>query len=139
MNLDIFSDRLFKFSSRHSSLGDFICKVIVQEPAFGYLYGNGRFLLDGQRWIHSVPCISMVDKVVEPTNHSGNNAAVDGAGNDKVKRKKLKGKRAVVRWLKFFRWKKKKEYQRMTAEEKILYKLRKVSILVFRLVVVLFS
>ena len=45
----------------------------------------------------------------------------------KVKRKKLKGKRAVVRWLKFFRWKKKKEYERMTAEEKILYKLSKVS------------
>ncbi|CAA6670390.1 unnamed protein product [Spirodela intermedia] len=43
----------------------------------------------------------------------------------KPKRKKLKGKRAVVRWLKFFRWKKKKEYNRMTAEEKILYKLRK--------------
>lgn len=45
----------------------------------------------------------------------------------KVKRKKLKGKRAVVRWVKHFRWKKKKEHQRMTAEEKILYKLNKVS------------
>lgn len=43
-----------------------------------------------------------------------------------MKRPKLKGKRAVVRWLKFFRWKKKKDYERMTAEEKILYKLRKV-------------
>ncbi|XP_050204434.1 uncharacterized CRM domain-containing protein At3g25440, chloroplastic isoform X2 [Mercurialis annua] len=43
----------------------------------------------------------------------------------KVKRKKLKGKRAVVRWLKFFRWKKKKEYERMTVEEKLLYKLNK--------------
>ncbi|XP_021844051.1 uncharacterized CRM domain-containing protein At3g25440, chloroplastic isoform X2 [Spinacia oleracea] len=43
----------------------------------------------------------------------------------KVKRKKLKGKRAVVRWVKHFRWKKKKEHQRMTAEEKILYKLNK--------------
>ena len=41
-------------------------------------------------------------------------------------RKKLKGKRAVVKWLKFFRWKKKKEYERMTAEEKILYKRSKV-------------
>ncbi|XP_062081222.1 uncharacterized CRM domain-containing protein At3g25440, chloroplastic isoform X2 [Humulus lupulus] len=69
----------------------------------------------------------MVDKVVEPTNDSESNAAVDGVGNAtaKVKRMKLKGKRAVVRWLKFFRWKKKKEYERMTAEEKILYKLRK--------------
>lgn len=52
---------------------------------------------------------------------------VSGSANDipKPKRKKLKGKRAVVRWLKFFRWKKKKEYERMTTEEKILFKLRK--------------
>jgi hypothetical protein len=50
-----------------------------------------------------------------------------GDGDTKVKRKKLKGKRAVVRWLKFFKWKKKKDYERMTSEEKILYKLRKVS------------
>lgn len=54
-------------------------------------------------------------------------SAVSGGANDvtKQKRKKLKGKRAVVRWLKFFRWKKKKEYERMTSEEKILFKLRK--------------
>lgn len=31
----------------------------------------------------------------------------------------------MVRWLKFFRWKKKKDYERMTAEEKIVYKLKK--------------
>ncbi|XP_057965228.1 uncharacterized CRM domain-containing protein At3g25440, chloroplastic isoform X2 [Malania oleifera] len=64
-----------------------------------------------------------------PAGHCGGSTIIAGAGdtkgNAKVKRKKLKGKRAVVRWLKFFRWKKKKEYQRMTAEEKILYKLKK--------------
>ncbi|GAA0156576.1 RNA splicing factor [Lithospermum erythrorhizon] len=49
----------------------------------------------------------------------------DGSGEVKKKRKKLKGKRAVVKWLKFFRWKKKKEFDRMTAEERILYKLTK--------------
>lgn len=58
--------------------------------------------------------------------HTGDNAVTEGSGDAKVKRKKLKGKRAVVRWLKFFRWKKKKDYERMTTEEKILYKLRKV-------------
>ncbi|KAK8565126.1 hypothetical protein V6N13_020249 [Hibiscus sabdariffa] len=47
------------------------------------------------------------------------------SGKPKTKRKKLKGKRVVVRWLKFFRWQKKKDYERMTVEEKILYKLRK--------------
>ncbi|KAF4383181.1 hypothetical protein F8388_009212 [Cannabis sativa] len=110
-----------------SSLDGFLCKVIVQEPAFGYLHGsNKRFLLDGQQWFHSASCLRMVDKVVEPTNDSEINAAVDdGVGSTKMKRMKLKGKRAVVRWLKFFRWKKKKDYERMTPEEKILYKLRK--------------
>ncbi|EHA8589841.1 putative CRM domain-containing protein, chloroplastic [Cocos nucifera] len=67
----------------------------------------------------------MGQDVVEPQRNTGNVVSVDDNGKAKPKRKKLKGKRAVVRWLKFFRWKKKKEYQRMTAEEKILYKLRK--------------
>lgn len=43
----------------------------------------------------------------------------------KAKRRKLKGRRAVAKWLKFFRWKKKKEYERMTPEEKLMYKLKK--------------
>lgn len=68
----------------------------------------------------------MVNEPVEPVESSGNNSLINGSGNGKTKRKKLKGKRAVVRWLKFFRWKKKKDYERMTTEEKILYKLRKV-------------
>lgn len=51
--------------------------------------------------------------------------ASDGAG-DKPKWKRPKGKRAVVRWLKHFRYKKKKELERMMPEEKILYKLNKV-------------
>lgn len=59
--------------------------------------------------------------------NNGNVAVDDHSTEVKKTRKKLKGKRAVVRWLKFFRWKKKKDYQRMTAEEKILYKLKKVS------------
>ncbi|KQJ83318.1 uncharacterized CRM domain-containing protein At3g25440, chloroplastic isoform X2 [Brachypodium distachyon] len=50
--------------------------------------------------------------------------SVDDSGKPKVKRPKLKGKRAVTRFLKSLRWKKKKELQRMTAEEKILYKLK---------------
>lgn len=68
----------------------------------------------------------MGQDVVEPQHNAGSVVSVDDNGNAKPKRKKLKGKRAVVRWLKLFRWKKKKEYERMTAEEKILYKLRKV-------------
>ena len=64
---------------------------------------------------------------MEPLKQPEKSAIVGGTVDNKVKRKKLKGKRAVVRWLKFFRWKKKKEYERMTAEEKILYKLSKVS------------
>ncbi|KAK4338654.1 hypothetical protein RND71_043141 [Anisodus tanguticus] len=67
-------------------------------------------------------------KAGETSNGGGNDAVVESSGEfkeDKIKRKKLKGKRGVVKWLKFFRWKKKKEYQRMTAEERILFKLRK--------------
>lgn len=81
----------------------------------------------GYRWIHS-------DKSVEPLEKSEGKSAIgstDGSGikeeeTKKKTRKKLKGKRAVVRWLKFFRWKKKKEYERMTSEEKILFKMNKV-------------
>lgn len=58
------------------------------------------------------------DKVVEQRQDSDGDVKVPA-------RKKLKGKRAVVRWLKFFRFKKKKELQRMTTEERILYKLLK--------------
>lgn len=87
--------------------------------------GVSRFtLVVGYRWIHS-------DKSVEPLEKSEGKSAItstDGSRSEEEKkktRKKLKGKRAVVRWLKFFRWKKKKEYERMTAEEKILFKLNK--------------
>lgn len=79
----------------------------------------------GTLWIHSGRFLNTVDKVVEQPEHSGSSTVADGAGDVKKKRKKLKGKRAVVRWLKLFRFKKKKEYERMTAEEKILYKMRK--------------
>lgn len=70
----------------------------------------------------------MADKAAEPENLPVDSTTASGTVETKAKRKKLKGKRAVVRWLKFFRWKKKKEYERMTAEEKVLYKLKKVSI-----------
>lgn len=66
---------------------------------------------------------------MEPHQNPGAAVSVDDSGEPKPKRKKLKGKRAVTRFLKTLRWKKKKEIQRMTAEEKILYKLKLVSYL----------
>ncbi|XP_022758795.1 uncharacterized CRM domain-containing protein At3g25440, chloroplastic isoform X2 [Durio zibethinus] len=109
------------------SLGDDICKASGRQQAFAPIYDIKRFLLQGHVWIHSAPFLNASEKVVGTVNHSDKDASFEDActDNGKVKRKKLKGKRAVVRWLKFFRWKKKKEYERMTAEEKILYKLRK--------------
>lgn len=74
--------------------------------------------------MHSSRCLCTADTAAE---NNGNIAVVDDSSEVKKKRKKLKGKRAVVKWLKLFRWKKKKEYERMTAEEKILYKLKKAS------------
>lgn len=68
-----------------------------------------------------------VDQIVYQSVH-GESGGVEGEEDVqtvKKKRKKLKGKRAVVRFLKFLRWKKKKDYARMTEEEKILFKLTK--------------
>lgn len=75
--------------------------------------------------MHSSPYLNSSDNCEQQQEPSGSDNSVEGIGDVKKKRKKLKGKRAVVRWLKFFRWKKKKEYERMTPEEKILYKLKK--------------
>ena len=117
-----------KIISHCNSMGDFICKVLGQEQSASRILCDIKsFPFGGSRWIHSEPFLNSADKVVEPPKQSEKSAIVSGDGDTKVKRKKLKGKRAVVRWLKLFRWKKKKDFERMTAEEKILYKLRKVS------------
>ncbi|KAF3962823.1 hypothetical protein CMV_012708 [Castanea mollissima] len=115
-----------KYPPRKTSMGDFICKVLGQEQsATRILCHIKSFPIEGRRWIHSDAFLSSADKVLEPPKQPEKSTIVGGTVDTKVKRKKLKGKRAVVRWLKFFRWKKKKEYERMTAEEKILYKLSK--------------
>ncbi|EEF35112.1 conserved hypothetical protein [Ricinus communis] len=117
-----FSDSL---TYRTTSLFHIICKVFSQAPAFRPVYVLEGPHIGGHRWIHFGPTLTDIDKDGEPPPLSGQSTMVEGSGCAKVKRKKLKGKRAVVRWLKFFRWKKKKEYERMTAEEKLLYKLKK--------------
>ncbi|KAG8371665.1 hypothetical protein BUALT_Bualt13G0111800 [Buddleja alternifolia] len=84
-----------------------------------YEIGGGRCNIGSVVWIHS-------GRVSRNVEQSGKD---DGSGEVEVevkKRKKLKGKRAVVKWLKFFRFKKKRDYQRMTPEEKVLFKLNKV-------------
>ncbi|CAI0561273.1 unnamed protein product [Linum tenue] len=101
-------------SASRTSLVDIVCKAGVQKPATNPVHGIQLWTA----WIHSTPPLGSV-------NQSETAVPVDGASNANVKRKKLKGKRAVVRWLKYFRWKKKKDYERMTSEEKILYKLTK--------------
>ncbi|KAL2508139.1 putative CRM domain-containing protein [Forsythia ovata] len=107
-----------------------LCKILggVVPVAVGqrlrYEMGGQRLNIVGVLWVHSGRVLSNLDQVVE---QSGKSSAL-GDGPSEVKRKerkKLKGKRAVVRWLKFFRYKKKKDYERMTPDEKILYKLSK--------------
>ncbi|KAL3367429.1 hypothetical protein AABB24_011921, partial [Solanum stoloniferum] len=91
-------------------------RLIVQKWDFG-LINSGRYY-----------CTAGKAGEGETSNGGGNDVVAESSGEfkeDKIKRKKLKGKRQVVKWLKFFRWKKKKEFQRMTAEERILFKLRK--------------
>ncbi|KAI9082047.1 hypothetical protein K1719_035972 [Acacia pycnantha] len=122
----LFMPRFSQFVLRRtSSLNSVISKACGLESSFGYHYDKKTSPFLGHLCIHSGPCLKSNDKVVEQLKDSEKSSTVTGACNGKIKRKKLKGKRAVVRWLKFFRWKKKKEYQRMTAEEKILYKLKK--------------
>lgn len=114
-------------TSQCNSLNDITCKVLCREQfASKQLCGIKAFPFLGLRWIHSDPFLKLADKVVEPLKQSEKSATAGSDGDARVKRKKLKGKRAVVKWLKFFRWKKKKNYERMTAEEKILFNLRKV-------------
>ncbi|KAK1684000.1 hypothetical protein QYE76_044848 [Lolium multiflorum] len=81
--------------------------------------------LQTSRCVHtSQPANSQNQDMAMGSQSPGAVVPVDDSGKPKEKRKKLKGKRAVTRFLKSLRWKKKKEFQRMTAEEKILYKLK---------------
>lgn len=106
------------FLLRHkTSLNYVICKVYAQERHQFKLPSTSTRV--GCLSLHSTSFLKYNhDKVVEQPRDSDGDVKVPA-------RKKLKGKRAVVRWLKFFRFKKKKEFQRMTTEERILYKLLK--------------
>jgi len=101
-----------------------VCKVLHKESLTRPMW-NVSFLRSSS--FHSTRARETGD---DDISKSENSSSQDGDSCTKLKRKKLKGKRAVVRWLKFFRWKKKKEFERMTSEEKILNKLRKVRLLV---------
>ncbi|GAB4841522.1 hypothetical protein Ancab_022239 [Ancistrocladus abbreviatus] len=118
------STRKYSVVSRRPSLLAFLSKGFVRNPPLEPFNGNQSVTFTGCAYIHSSMFLQEADKNVGPENQSESSSVIESA-DTKVKRKKLKGKRAVVRWLKFFRWKKKKDYQRMTAEEKILYKLSK--------------
>ncbi|KAG7632517.1 RNA-binding CRM domain [Arabidopsis suecica] len=104
--------------NRPISSVDIVCKVLHKESLNRPMW-NVSFLRSSS--FHSTPARETGDDISKSVNSSSQ----DGDSSTKLKRKKLKGKRAVVRWLKFFRWKKKKEFERMTSEEKILNKLRK--------------
>ncbi|XP_077229521.1 RNA-binding CRS1 / YhbY (CRM) domain protein isoform X2 [Tasmannia lanceolata] len=116
---------LHKSFSHPISSSDVFCKVFNQKPVFGSHCEIGNFCVAGRLWIYSYQFRNMAHEAGEPMKSCQDGESVGVNGSVKVKRKKLKGKRAVVRWLKHFRYKKKKEYERMTVEEKILYRLRK--------------
>ncbi|KAM0940659.1 putative CRM domain-containing protein [Dioscorea sansibarensis] len=115
-------------TTRHSPSFDSFGKIQNQRLGYELELFNSRVRY-GYMWcygFHTSQHLSNInDDVVKTQRSSGDQISVDDNGQPKMIRKKLKGKRAVVRWLKFFRWKKKKAYERMTAEEKILYKLKK--------------
>lgn len=86
--------------------------------------GLRRDNLAGVSWIHSGRVLMNAEPMVD---QSGRNDTFcdDSSQVTGTKSKRPKGKRAMVRWLKFLRYKKKKDYERMTPEEKVLYKLTK--------------
>ncbi|CAL5031281.1 unnamed protein product [Urochloa decumbens] len=91
----------------------------------GFFSWRQSYNLQAYHCIHTSRSVSRENQAtVEPQQNPGASVSLDNSGELKPKRKKLKGKRAVTRFLKSLRWKKKKEIQRMTAEEKILYKLK---------------
>ena len=108
--------------SYYSSFYGVLSKVFIRDPTVG---PPQVFCLTGHNGFHSGKFLEEADKDQQSSRQTESSPAAQG-DHTNLKRKKLKGKRAVVRWLKHFRWKKKKEYQRMTAEEKILYRLNKV-------------
>ncbi|KAK1353103.1 CRM domain-containing protein [Heracleum sosnowskyi] len=109
----------------HQSFCDVICKAFGQVPAVSPLFEFERFHPRGSHSIHTSRWLNKVNEPVKAAEPTGSCTGTEGSGDGKIKRKKLKGKRAVVKWLKSFRFKKKRDYERMTAEEKILFKLRK--------------
>lgn len=111
----------FSLLSRPCSFYGVLSKVFNRDPIVG---PPQIFSLTGHHGFHSGKFLEEADKDPQSSRQSESGPTAQG-DHTKPKRKKLKGKRAVVRWLKHFRWKKKKEYQRMTAEEKILYRLNK--------------
>ncbi|KMT01204.1 hypothetical protein BVRB_9g212230 [Beta vulgaris subsp. vulgaris] len=107
---------------RTTSYRSAVPKAFVQGPPFGPLLGVSS--ISCHQGFHSGLILEIANHDADTARQSESNVTSKDAST-KVKRKKLKGKRAVVRWLKHFRWKKKKEHQRMTVEEKMLYKLNK--------------
>ncbi|KAL8144296.1 hypothetical protein V2J09_017328 [Rumex salicifolius] len=100
-------------------------QVFDANRSLGQLHGRQKWSPTAHHWIHYGNALLEGEKDRQAqTQTEGSSGVVEGPSL-KVKRKKLKGKRAVVRWLKFFRYKKKRDYQRMTDEEKLLYKLNK--------------
>ncbi|KAF2284603.1 hypothetical protein GH714_027495 [Hevea brasiliensis] len=86
-----------KIISHFISLIDVICKSFDQAPAFGPVYTIQEPLSGGRLWIHSGSILNNVDKDGEQPTKSEKSTVFDGSGGAKLKRKKLKGKRAVAR------------------------------------------
>lgn len=98
--------------------------VVAAEKSFCCDMGLRRDNLAGGSWIHSGRVLMNVEPMVDQSGRNDTFCDESSQVREK-KRQRPKGKRAMVRWLKFFRYKKKKDYERMTPEERVLYKLTK--------------
>ncbi|XP_073145229.1 uncharacterized CRM domain-containing protein At3g25440, chloroplastic-like [Henckelia pumila] len=98
--------------------------LVAAEKSFHYQMGLRWDNLSGVSWIHSGQVLTTAEPLVDQSGRD-ETSHDDSSQVTEKKMKRPKGKRAMVRWLKFFRYKKKKDYERMTSEEKVLYKLTK--------------
>ncbi|XP_073118810.1 uncharacterized CRM domain-containing protein At3g25440, chloroplastic-like [Henckelia pumila] len=98
--------------------------LVATEKSFHHQMGLRGDNLLGVSWIHSGQVLMNAESLVDQSGRD-ETSRDDSSQVTEKKMKKPKGKRAMVRWLKFFRYKKKKNCERMTSEEKVLYKLTK--------------
>lgn len=115
---------MYGYTRAHSHIGAETRRKLSEQVGLRY----SKPELNGKGFVHFPVCNALLTKSLSidaALRNERPEERKEAQQKPKVKRRKLKGRRAVAKWLKHFRWKKKKEYERMTPEEKLMYKLKR--------------